>query len=160
MPSFDIWILVSSPIQGFVEGTTYIFTFGGFVCWKKIPEVHRSNRKLQDSDTKLHITSIIHKERIFLKRCASKPSKLFSRITARKIRTTESPSSGSRTQNLTNSGSVTCEWSWRTRPNVLCVTNQMSRKKKKRSSWLNCALWDHELTSPKIGPSRCARNTM
>ena len=131
-----------------MEGIIYIyFTFGGFVCWKKIPEVHRSNRKLQDSATKLHITSIIHKERIFLKRCASKPSKLFSRITARKIRTTESPSSGSRTQNLTNSGSVTCEWRWRTRPRVLCVTHQMSCKKKKDpvDSTVRCRMMNYKV---------------
>ena len=68
MPSCDIWILVSSQTQEILEGIIYIFTFGGFVCWKKIPEVHRSNRKLQDSATKLHITSIIHKERRFFKK--------------------------------------------------------------------------------------------
>ena len=51
MPSCDIWILVSSQTQEILEGIIYIFTFGGFVCWKKIPEVHRSNRKLQDSET-------------------------------------------------------------------------------------------------------------
>ena len=69
MPSFDISILVSSPTQEIMKGIIYIyFTFGGFVCWKKIPEVHRSNRKLQDSETKLHITSIIHKERRFFKK--------------------------------------------------------------------------------------------
>ena len=32
-------------------------TFGGFVCWKKIPDVHRSKRKLQDSE--IHLFSHI-----------------------------------------------------------------------------------------------------
>ena len=31
-------------------GHWYFLTFGGLVCWKKIPDVHRSNRKLQDSE--------------------------------------------------------------------------------------------------------------
>ena len=115
------------------------------------PSLKQETPRLWD---KFHITSIIHKERRLLKRCwvalfrargivifVSKLSKLFSRITARKIRTTESPSSGSRTQNLTNSGSVTCEWRWRTRPSVLCVTHQMSSNKTKCTWHVGPILW-------------------